>query len=381
MWTLLLVVFATGSPALIQAAPVQGSSSRCGFAGVFHVEGTSRYSLTFQQGLELCQSLGYKLATQEQVNDAYKKGLRTCRYGWIDGQNVMFLPHVNGPNCDSSSTEVTFHPEAAEHLSDVYCFNPSDEKAHEDIFAEVKTEGFLLDVEEIMGRVKREISAPKTDEANPDEKPPMPALDEPSTMTHNEDSTGPTSQPHFGKSSSSVTPSVLFNEGSGSGSDSETLFAHPEPRQFAITAIATEAAQSTSMPDENEETPIHGNKNQLLKISPEDTKHVEKILPTAHIHKESGLTTWLIIFAFCAVVGAIVCILAAIATRDKWYGPRQSRNITTDVHEKNYSKSETLPLSDKEQEIVALMSVTKLQKGQKEDTAASLDECEKEYLM
>uniref|UniRef100_A0A8C2D2B8 Link domain-containing protein n=1 Tax=Cyprinus carpio TaxID=7962 RepID=A0A8C2D2B8_CYPCA len=51
----------------------------CHFAGVFLVEGTSRYSLTFQQALELCQSFDYKLATQEQVNDAYKKGLRTCR--------------------------------------------------------------------------------------------------------------------------------------------------------------------------------------------------------------------------------------------------------------------------------------------------------------
>lgn len=49
------------------------------------------------------------------------------RYGWIDDQNVMFLPHVNGPNCDSNSTEVTLHPKAAEYLSDVYCFNPSGE--------------------------------------------------------------------------------------------------------------------------------------------------------------------------------------------------------------------------------------------------------------
>lgn len=56
-----------------------GHIGRCSFAGVLHVEGTSIYSLTFQQALELCQSLDYKLATQEQIINAYKKGLRTCR--------------------------------------------------------------------------------------------------------------------------------------------------------------------------------------------------------------------------------------------------------------------------------------------------------------
>jgi len=30
-----------------------------------------------------------------------------------------------------------------------------------------------------------------------------------------------------------------------------------------------------------------------------------------------SFAAWLIIFAFCVVIGAIVCILAAIATRDK----------------------------------------------------------------
>lgn len=56
-----------------------GHIGRCSFADVIHVEGASRYSLTFQEALELCQSLDYKLATQEQIIKAYKKGLRTCR--------------------------------------------------------------------------------------------------------------------------------------------------------------------------------------------------------------------------------------------------------------------------------------------------------------
>ncbi len=52
------------------------------------------------------------------------------------------------------------------------------------------------------------------------------------------------------------------------------------------------------------------------------------------------------------------------------------------MHNKDYSKTETLPLSEKEHEIVALMSTEKLKNGKKDDlTATSLDEHEKEYLM
>ncbi|XP_077085497.1 uncharacterized protein cd44a [Siphateles boraxobius] len=382
MWTLLLVVLATGSPALLQAAPVQGHSGRCSFAGVLHVEGTSCYSLTFQKAVELCQSLDYKLATQEQIIEAYQKGLRTCRYGWIYGQNVTFLPHVNAPNCESSSTEVTFHPKPAEYLSDVYCFNPSDslncedtvksnsgtngitatenEEPHEDILKEVKTEGFLVDLEEIMGRVKRETS-PLDDMEVP--RTVLPDVDiKPSTVP-TLDTKGPANKPSFEKSSSSVAPSVFFPDTEGSGS------ASPEPSQFTVRSITTKSTQDTV-----------GVPKVASNLNTSSGGRV-RILHPKQARQADGPSTWLIIFAFCVVIGAIICILVAIATKDKWYGPRQSTNITTEEHNKDYSKTETLPLSEKEQEIVALMSVTTLNDKTEDITATCLDEHEKEYLM
>ncbi|KAK7176113.1 hypothetical protein R3I93_000388 [Phoxinus phoxinus] len=391
MWTLLLVVLATGSPALLQAAPVQGHSGRCSFAGVLHVEGTIRYSLTFQQAFELCQSLDYKLATQEQIIEAYQKGLRTCRYGWIDGQNVTFLPHNNAPNCDSSSTEVTFHPKAAEYLSDVFCFNPSDssncedtvksnskgatngitatenEKPHEDILKEVKTEGFLVDLEEIMERVKRETS-PLNDMELP--RTVLPDVDMTPSTFPTLDTKGPTNKPSFEKSSSSVAPRVLFPDTEGSGSASD-----PEPSQFTLRSITTEAAEKKSITSTIEAPKV------ASKLNTSSEGKSRFLPPPKSARQGEGLSTWLIIFAFCVVIGAIVCIIAAIATRDKWYGPRKSINITTEEHNKDYSKTETLPLSEKEQEIVALMSVTTLNGKTEDITATCLDEHEKEYLM
>ncbi|XP_026070774.1 uncharacterized protein LOC113051338 [Carassius auratus] len=411
MWTLLLVVFVSGSPALLQAAPVQGSSGRCSFAGVSLFEGTSRYSFTFQQALELCQRFDYKLATQEQVNDAYKKGLRTCRYGWIDGQHVMFLPHVNGPNCDSSSTEITIHPETAGYLSDVYCFNPAaaslncedtgksnsedltngntataNKKSHEDILTEVETEGFIVDVEQIMGRVKRETSV-LNDMEVPMKPSIVPALEE-----------TPTSMPRFVKSSSPVTSRVLFfdTEGSGSASDNDPLIKDPEHIQLTTTTIATDATQSTDKANDIKEPPILPNKSRNIGFSnidvPSEVPHIGQVMkhepsnvpsevPQSGQVKNDGPSTWLIIVAFCVAVGVVVCILVAIAMRDKLFGQRQSRNLTTEVHSKDCSKSEKLPLSEKEQEIVALMSVAKLKNGHIEDIAPCLEEREKEYLM
>ncbi|XP_065145282.1 uncharacterized protein cd44a [Paramisgurnus dabryanus] len=428
MRTLLLFMVTTGLPALFHTGPIHGQGGRYSFAGVLHVERTSNYSLTFQQALELCQSLSYKLATLEQVNEAYKNGLRTCRYGWIDGKVVAFLPHINGPNCDSSSTDVTFHSEAATYLSDVYCFNPSVEKTNEDVLEEALIEGFIVELEKKTRNVPEET---------------MPASEEPVAKTDIEDTTGFTNKFRFRRSS--VVPSVFpEEEGSGSGlvpgiisKDSEPQFTTSPTNivsetqfttsltnivsetQFTTspTNIVSETQFTTSQTNIDSETQFTTSLTNIVSetqftTSPTNTETAvtktinEEVLnevkdgpeqknnptfragnigernpdppSTASGRQGKGTPAWLVIFATCVVVGAILCIFAAIATKDKWYGPRQSKNITPE----HYSKSATLPLSEKEQEIVTLMNITNLENDKTQDIKAnSLDEHEKEYLM
>uniref|UniRef100_A0A4W4GWL8 Link domain-containing protein n=1 Tax=Electrophorus electricus TaxID=8005 RepID=A0A4W4GWL8_ELEEL len=54
-------------------------TGKCSYAGVVHLEGGARYSLTFQQAQQLCQRSHYLLATEEQLKKAYEQGLKTCR--------------------------------------------------------------------------------------------------------------------------------------------------------------------------------------------------------------------------------------------------------------------------------------------------------------
>lgn len=497
-------------------------ASRCSYAGVVHLEGNGRYSLSYQQAMQLCQNLGYSLATEEQLTKAYNQGLKTCRYGWIEGQKTSFLPNGVHPNCTLNSTGITSHAEEEDKLYDVYCFSHTDlleisckyataptplsassvsrtstpselttTTAQPDeeynVLDEVIADGYIMDTKEtITTSVKNEIlkdtytTATTPNSLNLSGHPSqMPSLEDTITTSITTVPTDPevmTGEPKTDSSSTSkeakaenalTSPTIIPDqattvfsketsettiaqkvstdpgiteqdapveftteesiqkfvnmEAEGSGMFPETLYNRKQevpnapasvnipvgdlygPTSLlwfpeAVDGSGMEPEGSTSITQISKGTP---KPTTVVVEEPKIDEEIEAVTkpetraeepgqhkgrinlpvdpePTTSVLAEDGTPAWLIIFAFCMTLGAILCIFAGIATKDKWYGPsRGSLNITpTDES----SKAATLPLSEKEQELVMLMNGG--QKTDKDSTVISVEEApEKEYLM
>ena len=78
----------SGQPGAIEADPLtQVGAHIPKREEVFHI---SKNIYSYSDAAAVCRAFGADLATEAQVNDAYKKGADWCSYGWIKGQNAVF---------------------------------------------------------------------------------------------------------------------------------------------------------------------------------------------------------------------------------------------------------------------------------------------------
>ncbi|XP_048014502.1 CD44 antigen-like [Megalobrama amblycephala] len=125
MWMVLLgLVSGLLASSRSEATAVVNARS-CSYVGVFHVEGSERYNLTYEMAKSLCEELSSSLTTMEQVEEAYKKGLQTCRYGWVNGTKLVILRHESNENCANGQIGITKKiPDGKKY--DAYCYDATD---------------------------------------------------------------------------------------------------------------------------------------------------------------------------------------------------------------------------------------------------------------
>ncbi|XP_026176317.1 lymphatic vessel endothelial hyaluronic acid receptor 1a [Mastacembelus armatus] len=100
-------------------------------AGVFQVSYLNdlhqpSYGFNASEARRLCLFLGVTIASKAQVQEALRRGLETCRFGWTD-EHLAVIPRIKPLTvCGQNQIGLVTWRATVTHPFDAFCFNESD---------------------------------------------------------------------------------------------------------------------------------------------------------------------------------------------------------------------------------------------------------------